>query len=147
MNKDRYRYRGKRIDTGEWLYGSLISDAFFQDKEPIYHILDVDVCGDYDCWQHIADAMDECRVISSTVCQCAGRRGKNKILLFEGDIIEIISKGREYGDRYQVVFDENNARLSCKGIGKKDYHCPSFDCLTLTRNEIKVIGNIHEEKQ
>ena len=40
---DRYLFRGKRKDNGEWIEGNLINCDFFNnDGFPIFYILDID---------------------------------------------------------------------------------------------------------
>lgn len=71
---DRYLYRAKRIDNGEWVEGFLVKKhrLFY-----IYDIINSDTCRqpNYD-------------VDPSTICQCTGLRDKNGKLIWENDIVQ-----------------------------------------------------------
>lgn len=69
--ENRYLYRGKRIDTGEWVYGLPSCD---EDGE----IEEIEV------WSE--DDINFYSVDPSTVCQCTGLKDKNGNLIWENDI-------------------------------------------------------------
>lgn len=91
--KDRYLFRGKRIDNGEWVYGLPSCD---EDGE----IEEIEV------WSE--DDINFYSVDPSTVCQCTGLEDKNGRLIFENDIVKDlfsdIAAPIRYGS-YQSCFD------------------------------------------
>lgn len=62
--QDRYLFRAKRIDNGEWLEWNVIQP----DKESAVYLVDTSID-------------------SSTICQCTGLKDKNGKLIFENDIM------------------------------------------------------------
>ena len=70
---NRYLYRAKRTDNGEWVEGFLVKKhgLFF-----IYSVINSDTCG-----------QSNYEVDESTICQCTGLRDKNGKLIWENDIV------------------------------------------------------------
>ena len=137
---DRYLFRGKRKDNGEWIEGNLINCAFFNnDGFPIFYILDIDNI-EYDCWEDIAVEIRYLEVIPETVGQCTGLKDKNGKLIFEGDIV--YCKSRLDNANMVVIFEcgqfrmvlSENYRSYQTNSGSYDINC--FDK--------EVIGNIHD---
>lgn len=74
--EDRYLFRGKRIDNGEWVEGYL-SYPFCTEK------------GNESYYFYAKDSLDffcRCVVDASTICQCTGLKDKNGRLIWENDI-------------------------------------------------------------
>ena len=74
---DRYLFRAKRTDNGEWVEGDLVHS--------VYKINDICV-GKYgsDVGLHQVD--------ESTICQCTGIKDKNGKLIWENDIVSCSGK-------------------------------------------------------
>lgn len=68
---DRYLYRAKRTDNGEWTYGYLY--GIWERK--------------YILWGMTNDVPNMTEVDPSTICQCTGLKGKNGKLIWENDIM------------------------------------------------------------
>ena len=121
-------FRGKRIDNGEWVYGSLLGDStiipFGQEfKIEGNHIFGCDL---------VAYAVD-----STTVNQYIGITTEEGIKVFEGDIV---SEG--YNRKSAVEFcTEDVASCGCcipyfKGTGFKANNIDLSECF--------VVGNIYD---
>lgn len=71
------KFRGKRLDNGEWIYGSLLVSHFKDDKKERYFI--TQFSGNY-TFEHKVDP--------NTVGQFTGLRDKNGRDIWEGDIFK-----------------------------------------------------------
>jgi uncharacterized phage protein (TIGR01671 family) len=78
--KERYMFRGKQLDNGEWAMGRLASAS---DNRALMYSLDL-------FWD--ADP--------ATVGQCTGLRDKNGKLIYEGDIVAC------GGEAYEIKFED-----------------------------------------
>lgn len=136
---NRYLYKAKRTDNGEWVYGSLITGVFFRVGNDIPYILCPEKA-DYDCFEDFKEDNGIFEVDPSTICQCTGLVDKNGEPIFEGDIVKTNQYGKDDGqghngvgaDKFCVVFDCGAYRLEhkwrrfnfvdgkhCEGIGNK----------------------------
>ena len=116
--KDRYLFRGKRIDNGEWVEGSLICEPWGMTIQYLC-IVDGRRC--------------KAKVDSSTICQCTGLKDKNGKLIWENDIVET-----QYG-KAVVVWDKSEWRIKWIDdlIWRKDLHYWAND----NSWRIEVVGN------
>lgn len=69
--EDRYLYKAKRLDNGEWVQGYLYG---IWEKR-------------YILWGMTNDIPNMVEVDPSTICQCTGLKDKNGNLLWENDIL------------------------------------------------------------
>ena len=78
MRESMGKYRGKSLKTGEWLYGGLINNLFFnrESKVPVCYILDCMKIGDYDCFEDLVDYFDDLEVDPDTVGEFTGLKDK-----------------------------------------------------------------------
>ena len=83
---DRYLYRGKRTDNGEWVEGHLITDMQDKDKCFIGYVFGTNNDGT----PHDFDIVP---VDPSTLCQCIGIKDKNGKLIWENDVVTAWSQG------------------------------------------------------
>lgn len=77
--EDRYLFKAKRIDNGEWVEGHYITN----EKDPNHAYIGY-LFGVVDGMVHDTDIVE---VIPSTICQCTGLKDKNGKLIWENDVI------------------------------------------------------------
>jgi len=121
--EDRYLFKAKRIDNGEWVQGYLYG---IWEKR-------------YILWGMTNDIPDMIEVDPSTICQCTGLKDKNGNLIWENDIVR-----DEYGNFYKAFWQNNYyqfsfcAKTGVFPIGAK-WNLWSFESF-----EIEVIGNVFD---
>ena len=141
---DRYLYRAKRTDNGEWVEGNLVwpDDAVDDYKAIIIPTTDSNMFtrggarGDlgFENW---------CRVDPSTICQCTGLKDKNGKLIWENDIMvaHLDDKFPEDTTYTRVVWDNNG--FCTKEQGSEDISpLDKFD-----QEHFEVCGNIFENME
>lgn len=124
---DRYLFRAKRVDNGEWVEG-VLTIMWRQ-----LHIINPD-------YENTAYPIDE-----STICQCTGLTDKNGKLIWENDIIRYADMiiGTEKIDR--IEWNETHAsfvRLHTSQMGLQYLYIDEF-----IANGCEVIGNIFENPE
>lgn len=109
--EDRYLFKAKRIDNGEWIVGNLITNVFFRLGQSIPYILCPDKAK-YDCFEDFTEENGIFEVRPDTICQCTGLKDKNGKLIWENDVIKYHFRDLyaqiRYG-AYQNCFDSQKA--------------------------------------
>lgn len=88
--EDRYLFKAKRIDNGEWAQGNLIQSC---DATDGWETIIIPTKNSNMFTQHIKRGYGNLgfenwyRVNPSTVCQCTGLKDKNGKLIWENDIM------------------------------------------------------------
>jgi len=118
------KFRAKRSDTGEWVYGDLAHTVrITEDKvAPCIRIASYDVDED-------------------TIGQCIEAQDVNGKEIYEGDIVTLM------GDIYQVCYNDYLcAFVLCDKDGDM-WERIADDCPQHTAKDLEVIGNIHDNQE
>lgn len=118
MDIENIKFKAKRLDNGEWVYGSLRSTAGV--KERAYIVDNFSSMSDYSV----------IGVDPSTVCQFTGLKDKNGTPIYEGDIVTYKDNNAE---RRGVIVWDNKSIAFCFGYGFFLCHFPS--------ENMEIIGN------
>ena len=125
---NRYLYRAKRPDNGEWVEGFLVKKhgLFF-----IYSVINSDTCG-----------QSNYEVDESTICQCTGLKDKNGKLIWENDICIITDGTLDEEDGYfRLDWEIDRAMFEFEGTGI----CANFD--NVSGYDCEVVGNIFDNPE
>ena len=129
---DRYFFRAKRTDNGEWVEGCLL---IIDDSE--YRIATSCLQGD------VKELLNVCayEVDQSTICQCTEINDKNGKLIWENDVV----KGKYYdnGKSHRHIGQVKYIYEAYKVVGVKQYtgYHAHLD------GSYEVIGNIFDNKE
>lgn len=135
---DRYLFKAKRLDNGEWIIGSLIQNPFFkgvrswisseqEDKTRLKSISRTQAL-----WNSI-------EVDSTTICQCTGLKDKNGNLIWENDIVEYRDCTTEH---YVIAYEYDKACFEYQ-----QYSCSMMNFEELSGCEVEVVGNIFDNPE
>jgi uncharacterized phage protein (TIGR01671 family) len=134
--EERYLFKAKRTDNGEWVKGALVYDG----RDKLYRIITEINYSTGTC----LTTDNAPRVDKSTICQCTGLKDRNGNLIWENDIIEC--KNRKHNFQTQIEWD-----AYCAGFIFQDTETSAVGLDAITANglysESKVIGNIFDNPE
>ena len=125
---NRYIFKGKRKDNGEWIYGWITTQFRKHTQGELLTKIQSNTFGG---GEHLVN--------TKTVGQCIGLKNKNGKLIFEGDIVKDTQSGICYFIKW---FSE----YVCYSLANKDGEM-NFGCneLEMFLDDLDVVGNIHDD--
>ena len=131
--EDRYLFKAKRIDNGEWIVGYLYR---LSENNPPFIML-----------RKYGESYE---VDEHTICQCTGLQDKNGNLIWENDVVKAtvrqnsLCQSSSYSDFYQVAYHEKNCYFYLK---KKNNNLLFDGNWSYYLKSIEVIGNIFDNPE
>lgn len=123
--EDRYLFKGKRLDNGEWIFG----------------FLSIHKTGKCFIKPINGDALSSEEIDKNTICQCTGLKDKNGKLIWDNDVV----KGKYYdnGKSHRHIGQVKYICESYKVVGIKQYtgYHARLD------GSYEVIGNIFDNPE
>ena len=137
---DRYLYRAKQTNTGEWTYGYLY--GIWERK--------------YILWGMTNDVPNMTEVAPSTICQCTGLKNKSGKLIWENDIVrfqfdndDCPFPNKDTKKRIGKVFFSDFRASWAIAMGRNGSKCLNSDLFKYAQNgnRVEVIGNIFDNPE
>lgn len=132
---ERYLFRAKRMDNGEWVEGyyTYYPNGLYAEGMIVHVIRDT---SDY------PGRLELYSVDPSTICQCTGLKDKNGKLIWENDICIIRDGALDEEDGYfRLDWECERAMFEFEGTGL----CVNFD--NVYGYECEVVGNIFDNPE
>ena len=142
--EDRYLFKAKRVDDGEWVEGQYVKglDMYGKEVHLIFEPITIFYSsGETDGWSEIDQ---------TTICQCTGLKDKNGNLIWENDVVKAtvrqnsLCQSSSYSDFYQISYQEKYCYFYLK---KKNNNLLFDGNWSYYLKSIEVIGNIFDNPE
>ena len=142
---DRYLYRAKRKDNGEWIVGSLIQTSYLgsirswisseqEDKARLR-----EVSSNQAVWRAF-------EVRTDTICQCTGLKDKNGKMIWENDICRrVLLPTKRIKTNFKIAYVPYKWCISAIDLDGSNITFLS-DYIN-NQYEVEVIGNIFDNQE
>ena len=132
---DRYLYRAKRKDDGEWVFGGLS----YCEKTNAYFITNMGK-------DHISYIGFHQEVDSNTICQCTGLKDKNGNMIWENDICRrVLLPTKRIKTNFKIAYVPYKCCISAIDLDGSNITFLS-DYIN-NQYEVEVIGNIFDNPE
>ena len=146
---DRYLYRAKRTDNGEWVEGYYLFCPIQADNKPsVENFI-------YKHWI-VTHNGNPFKVDSSTICQCTELKDKNGNLIWENDIVrfqfdndDCPFPNKDIKKRIGKVFFSDFRASWSIAMGRNGSKCLNNDLFKYVQNgnRVEIIGNIFDNPE
>lgn len=134
---ERYLFKAKRIDNGEWVQGALLDG---ENHCLIGREIRFSPYTEHEC-KIVGYAVDR-----DTICRCTGLKDKNDNLIWENDVVRVYGDTDDFGNDlyyfYKVVWNKD---LCCWWLS--DIYTQEDEYLYIYLKEIEVIGNVFDNPE
>jgi uncharacterized phage protein (TIGR01671 family) len=141
--EDRYLFKAKRTDNGEWVIGNLITNVFFKLGQSIPYILCPDKAK-YDCFEDFTEGNGIFEVRPDTICQCTGLDDKNGKLIWENDVCD---RKEEYPEIVKYNKGDWTLDYSYSKDKESGYCYCNLGFYVRERKCVEAIGNIFDNPE
>ena len=142
--QDRYLFRAKRLDNGQWVQGFICKKKYKSNK---FYI---------SCFHDKDDNEQFFAIDPDTICQCTGLKDKNGKLIWENDIVrfqfdndDCQFPNKDIKKRIGKVFFSDFRASWSIAMGRNGSKCLNNDLFKYVQNgnRVEIIGNIFDNPE